>query len=43
MTVRKVLRETEAMLQNAHGQEARLLNEVRDFLYGRSGTVAISG
>ena len=43
MTVRKALRETDAMLQNAHGQEARLLSEVRDFLYGRAETVAADG
>ena len=43
MTVRKALRETDAMLKNAHGQEARLLSEVRDFLYGRAETVAAGG
>ena len=43
MTVRKALRETEAMLQNAHGQEACLLSEVRDFLYNRADTVAAGG
>ena len=43
MTVRKALRETEAMLQNAHGQEACLLREVRDFLYNRADTVAAGG
>ena len=43
MTVRKALRETEAMLQNAHGQEACLLSEVRDFLYNRAETVAVGG
>ena len=43
MTVRKALRETDAMLQNAHGQEAGLLSEVRDFLYSRAETVTVGG
>ena len=43
MTVTKALRETDATLQNAHGQEARLLSEVRDFLYRLAETVAAGG
>ena len=40
MTLRKALRETEALLQNASSEEAHLLSEVQDFLYGRAEKVA---
>ena len=40
MTVKKALRETDALLQNASGEEAHLLRQVKDFLYGRAEKVA---
>ena len=40
MTVRKALRETDALFQDARGEEAHLLDEVRDFLYARAEMVA---
>ena len=40
MTVKKALRETDALLQNASGEEAHLLCQVKDFLYGRAEKVA---
>ena len=43
MTVRKALRETDVLLRNASGEEADLLSEVQDFLYGRAETVAAGG
>ena len=43
MTVRKALRETDVLLRNASGEEANLLSEVLDFLYGRAETVAAGG
>ena len=43
MTVRKALRETDVLLRNASGEEANLLSEVQDFLYGRAETVAAGG
>ena len=41
MTVRKALRETDALLQNASGEEAILLSQVKDFLHGRAEKVAV--
>ena len=43
MTVKKALRETDALLRDANGEEAQLLNEIRDFLYGRAEQVANGG
>ena len=40
MTVKKALREADALLQGACGEEAHLLSEVRDFLYGRAENIA---
>ena len=40
MTVKKALRETDALLQGANGEEAHLLEEVNDFLYDRAEQVA---
>ena len=40
MTVRKALRETDALLQDARGEEAHLLSEVKDFLHGRAEKIA---
>ena len=40
MTVRKALRETDALLQDARGEEAHLLREVKDFLHGRAAKAA---
>ena len=40
MTVRKALRETDALLQDASGEETHLLSEVRDFLYDRAEKVS---
>ena len=42
MTIRKALRETDDLLQGASGEEAHLLNEVKDFLYDRAEQVASS-
>ena len=41
MTLRKALRETDALLQNASSEEAHLLSEVQDFLYGRAEKIAV--
>ena len=43
MTVRKALRETDVLLRNVNGEEAELLSEVRDFLYGRAEKVVAGG
>ena len=43
MTVRKALRETDALLQDARGEEAHLLSEVKDFLHGRAEVIAAGG
>ena len=43
MTVRKALRETDALLQDARGEEVHLLSEMKDFLCGRAEQVAAGG
>ena len=40
MTVRKALRETDALLRDASGEEAHPLIQVKDFLHGRAEKVA---
>ena len=40
MTVKKALRETDALLQGANGEEAHLLEEVNNFLHDRAEQVA---
>ena len=40
MTVSKALRETEALLRNANGEEVHQLNEIRSFLHARGEQVA---
>ena len=42
MTIKKALRETDHLLQGVSGEEAHLLNEVKDFLYDRAEQVASS-
>ena len=41
MTVRKALRETDALLQDARGEAAHLLSEVKDFLHSRAAAIAV--
>ena len=41
MTVRKALRETDALLQDARGEAAHLLSEVKDFLHSRAEAIAV--
>ena len=41
MTVKKALRETDALLQGANGEEAHLLEEVNNFLHDRAEQVAV--
>ena len=43
MTVRKALRETDALLQDARGEEAHLLSEVKEFLHSRAEAIAAGG
>ena len=43
MTIRKALREADALLQDARGEEAHLLSEVKDFLHDRAETFAAGG
>ena len=40
MTVRKALRETDALLQDARGEAAHLLSEIKDFLHSRAKAIA---
>ena len=40
MTVRKALRETDALLQDACGEAAHLLSEIKDFLHSRAKAIA---
>ncbi len=41
MTVRKALRETDALLQDARGEAAHLLSEIKDFLHSRAAAIAV--
>ena len=41
MTVRKALRETDALLHDARGEAAHLLSEVKDFLHSRAAAIAV--
>ena len=41
MTVRKALRETDALLQDARGEAAHLLSEIKDFLHSRAEAIAV--